>query len=107
MCHAFVGNPDNYGIDRHSDSHHDADMRTTIDISDGILSELRERARQRKRPFREILEETIQRGLSASATPPTKPVRIQTHRVGVKPAYQGLSMNQLYDQIETEEMRKR
>jgi hypothetical protein len=75
--------------------HDDAAMRTTIDISDGILSELRERARQRKRPFREILEETIQRGLSASATPPKKQANIPTFRVGVKPAYQGLSMNQL------------
>lgn len=82
-------------------------MRTTIDISDGILSELRERARLRKRPFREILEETIQRGLSTAEVPSIKQVHIQTHRVGIKPAYQGLSMNQLYDQIEAEEISKR
>lgn len=81
-------------------------MRTTIDISDGILSELRERARQRRRPFREILEETIQRGLSVTPAASSKQVTIQTHRVGVKPAYQGLSMNQLYDQIEAEEVNK-
>ena len=87
--------------------HHDADVRTTINISDGILAELRERARQRRRPFREIVEETIQRGLSA--TPPAAPesVTIRTHRIGVKPGYQGLSMNQLYDQIEAEDAGKR
>jgi hypothetical protein len=77
-------------------------MRTTIDISDGILSELRERARQRRRPFREIVEETIQRGLSATAVSSGERVSIQTYRVGIKPAYQGLSLNQLYDQIEAE-----
>lgn len=81
-------------------------MRTTINISDGILSELRERARQRRRPFREILEETIQRGLGTMPSSSEKKVTLQTHRVGIKPAYQGLSMNQLYDQIESEDARK-
>ncbi|MDL5054787.1 hypothetical protein QQ056_14705 [Oscillatoria laete-virens NRMC-F 0139] len=82
-------------------------MRTTINISDGILSELRELARKRGRPFREIVEETIQRGLGATASPSRKRVRIQTHRVGIKPAYHGLSLNQLYDQLEAEETGKR
>jgi hypothetical protein len=86
--------------------HHDAHMRTTINISDGILSELHERARQRRRPFREILEETIQRGLGATPHSSANLVSIQTHRVGIKPAYQGLSMNQLYDQIEAEDAGK-
>ena len=86
--------------------HHEADVRTTINLSDGILSELRERARHRRRPFREILEETIQRGLSASSPSSVKQVSIQTHRVGIKPAYQGVSMNQLYDQIEAEDAGK-
>lgn len=95
-----------YDFDMAPYPHHDADMRTTINISDGILSELRERARQRRRPFREILEETIQRGLSASPPSSVKQVSIQTHRLGIKPAYQGLSMNQLYDQIEAEDAGK-
>jgi hypothetical protein len=33
-------------------------------------------------------------------------VSIQTHRVGIKPAYRGVSMNQLYDQIEAEDAGK-
>ena len=82
-------------------------MRTTINISDGILSELRERARQRGRPFREIVEETIQRGLGAMPPCSPKAVTFQTHRIGMKPAYQGLSINQLYYQIESEEAGKR
>ena len=41
--------------------------------------------------------------------PPAAPedVTIRTYRIGVKPAYQGLSMNQLYDQIEAEDAGKR
>jgi hypothetical protein len=82
-------------------------MRTTINISDGVLSELRELARQKGRPFREIVEETIQRGLGAAQTSSRKRARIQTHRIGIKPAYHGLSLNQLYDQIESEDIGKR
>jgi hypothetical protein len=82
-------------------------VRTTINISDGVLSELRERARQRKRPFREIVEETLQRGLSPTPTATGGRVTIQTHRIGIKPAYQGLSLNQLYDQLEAEGAGKR
>jgi hypothetical protein len=74
---------------------------------DAILSELRERARQRRRPFREILQETIQLGLSAPPPSCEQPVRIETYRVGIKSAYRGLSMNQLYDQIEAEDAGKR
>lgn len=77
-------------------------MRTTLNISDGILAEVRELARQRKRPLREVLEETLQRGLSAAKQPP-KRIRLLTRRVGMKPAYRSQSMNQLYDQIEAEE----
>ncbi len=77
-------------------------MRTTLSISDGLLAEVRELARRRKRPFREVLEEAIQRGLSAGNVP-GKRIRLRTRRVGIKPAYLGQSMNQLYDQIEAEE----
>ena len=77
-------------------------MRTTINISDGLLAELRQIARQRKRPFRKVLEETLQRGLGSTGKPrPT--VRLITRRVGIKPAYLAQSMNQLFDQIEAEE----
>lgn len=75
----------------------------TINISDGLLHELREVSRRRKRPFREVLEETLQRGLSAQPTPQKgKPVLLRTYRVGIKPAYQGTSMNQLHDQLEAD-----
>lgn len=77
-------------------------MRTTINISDALLSELRRKAAESRRPFRHVLEETLQRGLAA--TPESrKPVRVPTYPVGVKSAYRGVSMNQLYDQLEAED----
>lgn len=77
--------------------YHDVFMRTTLNISDALLNEIRQQAAEQNKSFRETLEETLQRGLSAPHN--TKPIRIQTASVGVKPVYQGLSMNQLYDHM--------
>ena len=54
-------------------------------------------------PMTRVVEQTLRRGLSAgsSADPAYEP-NIRTHKVGIKPAYQGMSMNQLYDQLEAE-----
>ncbi len=80
-------------------------MRTTINISDVLLEELRSEAAERKRPFREIVEETLQRGLAASRAK-QRNVRIPAYPVGIKAPYLGMSMNQLYDQVESEQTLK-
>jgi len=76
-------------------------MRTTIDISQSLLAELRARANETGRPINATIEEIIQRGLSAEATR-RKPGKVRTFQVGVKPAYLGKSMNETYDQSEAE-----
>lgn len=80
-------------------------MRTTLNISDALLNELKERARRQKKSLTGLVEETLQRGLSAPAKSAGK-IAIQTFSLGVKPAYRGLSMNQLYDQLEAEDQLK-
>lgn len=81
--------------------HHDADMRTTLDINDATLAELRAKAAAEGKPFKKLINETLQLGLAAKSR---KPARFQVIPLnpGIKPAYQGLSMNQLYDQLEAE-----
>ncbi|MDD9985502.1 MAG: hypothetical protein OXQ31_04435 [Spirochaetaceae bacterium] len=79
-------------------------MRTTVNINDAILRELRERARLEERPFRDVLEHTLQVGLARLDTPaPSTPFRVKAHALGIKPGFRGMSMNQLYDQIEAED----
>lgn len=77
-------------------------MRTTIDINDALLDKLKERALEEQRPMTKIVNETLEKGLSA---PPKnkKKIRIQTHAVGIRPAYRGMSMNQMYDQLESQD----
>jgi hypothetical protein len=78
-------------------------MRTTLNINDGLLEELRELARSEKLPMTKVVERTLRRGLSkGSAVGSGYQPQMSTYEVGIKPAYQGMSMNQLYDQLESE-----
>ena len=79
-------------------------MRTTIDINDALLRELRERAHTSRRPFRSVVEEALQRGLSTAPRGERRTrARIQSRPIGIKAGLQAMSMNQLYDQIEAEQ----
>ena len=78
-------------------------MRTTLNISDALLEELRERSKRTGRTLRQVTEDALRRGLSSPDAPKGK-VRITPFRVGIKPAYRGMSMNQLYDQLEAEDV---
>jgi len=76
-------------------------MRTTLDINDALLGLLKEQAKSEGRPVTKIVNEILERGLAAD--PKTKKkVRIKTHAVGIRPAYRSMSMNQMYDQLESE-----
>ena len=76
-------------------------MRMTLNIDDALLGELRVRARETGRPMSATIEEILRRGLAAK-NPSRKAVQAKTFKVGIKPAYLGMSMNQLYDQLEAE-----
>jgi len=70
-------------------------MRTTMNISDALLAELRSRANESGRPMNATIEEVLQRGLAAES-PQRKQTKVRTFRV------LGMSMNQIYDQLEAE-----
>ncbi|MEM1221429.1 MAG: hypothetical protein AAGH40_01590 [Verrucomicrobiota bacterium] len=80
-------------------------MRITLNINDALLEELKLCSSQTKRPMTAIVNETLERGLSAASIS-SKPVKIHTFKIGIKPAYRGISMNQLYDQLEVEDRLK-
>lgn len=77
-------------------------MRTTIDINDAILEELKTRARNQRLPLRKVVDAALRCGLRAP-TPDKPELEIPVFAVGIKPAYRGVSMNQLYDQLESED----
>ena len=78
-------------------------MRTTLNISDALLEELRDHAKRTGRPMRQVVEDVLRRGLSSKNEPSHQRIKIKPFRLGLKPAYRGMSMNQLYDQLEAED----
>jgi hypothetical protein len=94
-------------IDFTASRHHDAFMRTTLSINDALLAELRKRAGSTGKPFRTVVEETLQAGLARAATPGRKRrFRVQPHPLELKLGLGSMSLNQLYDQVEAEESAK-
>jgi hypothetical protein len=79
-------------------------MRTTLSITDAILQQLRAEAQRSGRPFREVVEETLLLGLTRQSKRKTQTkFRVRSHPLGLKPGFQGVSLNQLYDQLEAED----
>ncbi len=79
-------------------------MRTTVNISDALLAELKARASDTGRTFREVLEETLRLGLAGGTGGTGKSrFRVKPHPLGLKPGFHGVSLNQLYDQLEAED----
>ena len=83
--------------------HHDAIMRTTVKINDVILRELREVSETSGQSFRATVEQSLEIGLARMKAPAKQGrFRVRSHRLGLKPRFQGISLNQLYDRLESE-----
>jgi hypothetical protein len=78
-------------------------MRTSLDINDATLADLRERARAEGLPFKRVVEDVLQLGLAATRSARPR-FRVKPLDPGIKPPYRALSLNQLYDQIESGEI---
>ena len=78
-------------------------MRTTLTINDVILRELHEQASSSGRPFRDVVEQNLAIGLAQLSKPGSRGrFHVRPHKLGIKPGFQGVSLNQIYDQFEVE-----
>jgi len=64
-------------------------MRTTLTLDDDVAAKLRAEARRSGRPFREVVNEAIRRGLmNRRATPPAGPFKVMCRDLGrLRPGY--------------------
>ena len=76
-------------------------MKTTININDAILKELKDSASANGRTFRQTLEETLAIGLAnQSKKQEVRKFRVRAHSLKLKPGFRYQSLNQVYDQLE-------
>ena len=79
-------------------------MRTTLTLDNDIAASLREQARLLDIPFKQVVNETLRRGLSPDAVRETPaPYRVVPIHSGFAPGVDPLKLNQLNDELETED----
>ncbi|MEK6372865.1 MAG: antitoxin [Acidobacteriota bacterium] len=79
-------------------------MRTTLTLDDDLEKELRDSARREGRSFKEIVNETLRRGLTAGAPPGRRARRFRVHpkACGFRAGIDLTKLNQLLDELEIE-----
>ena len=93
----------NIHLDINMRAHYDASMRTTLTLDDDVADSLREQARLLEKPFKQVVNEALRRGLSPVAgESPAPSFRIVPIRSGLVPGVDPLRLNQLNDQLEAE-----
>lgn len=79
-------------------------MRTTLTIDDDVALLLREEAARQGLPFKQVSNRTLRLGLRAGTCPAGRqPYRTRARLLGLRPGIDPDKMNQLYDEMETED----
>ena len=80
-------------------------MRTTLTLDDDLAATLREIAHRRRVPFRQVVNDLIRRGLKGGrgGRRGPEPFVVDTFRSGFRAGVDPLRLNQLVDQLATEQ----
>jgi hypothetical protein len=84
-------------------------MRTTLTIDDDIARALKELSRERGSSFKAVVNDVLRQGLTTGEKPPTarEPFSVQSAPRGFRPGIDPLKLNQLADELETEDFLSR
>ena len=77
-------------------------MKTTLTLDDDVAAALQERAKQLDQPFKQVLNETLRRGLIAKGPTERTPPPRRAFPGGLQPAIDPTKLNQLFDELEVE-----
>ncbi len=78
-------------------------MRTTLTLDEDVADFLREQARLQDRPFKQVVNDTLRRGMSPAVREEGPAYRVRPLRGGFRPGVDPLKLNQLNDELETQE----
>jgi hypothetical protein len=83
-------------------------MRTTLTLDADVARLLREEARRRGAPFKQVVNEAIRAGLAPRVTRDRqKPYRVRAHRTTLRAGIDAASFNKLADELEDEAVTNR
>ena len=77
-------------------------MRITVTLDDDLADALKQRAKLLDVPFKQVVNETLRRGLAPQADEDRPVFRVRPFRGGFRPGVDPLKLNQLNDELETQ-----
>lgn len=77
-------------------------MRTTLTLDDDLARKLKDIARRADRSFKDVVNETLRRGLQAGDEPIDRPppFEVEPKACGLRPGIDVYKLNQLVDELE-------
>lgn len=82
-------------------------MRTTLTIEPDVAQQIRKRIAQKKCTLKQVVNEALRAGLSATAKEPSVQFRVQPHAFQFKQGIDTNKLNQLLDYLEADELLKK
>jgi hypothetical protein len=74
-------------------------MRTTVTLDPDVAQELRRKLKSTGQSQKEIVNAALRKGLPGVAAAKKNRFKVVPHSMGLRPEYEGISMNKLYDQL--------
>jgi hypothetical protein len=82
-------------------------MRTTLTIDDDLAGILQRRARDLGKPFKDVVNSTLRKGLLENAHLPPHKVSVRPHDFGSSPGIDLDRLNQLVDELEVQDYQRK
>ncbi len=79
-------------------------MRTTLTLDDDIVATLKERARLLEKPFKQVVNEVLRRGLSDTPDEERPVFRVKPMASGFAPGVDPLKLKEIDAELETQEI---
>ncbi len=78
-------------------------MRTTLTIDPDVAQLLTQAQERVKKPFKQLVNDALRRGLSAPDSVPRKPFKVLPYAMGWDAGLDPIGFNQLIDQLSVED----
>lgn len=79
-------------------------MRTTLTLDDDVADYLKEQSRWLKKPFKQVVNEVLRRGIASGLSGPDWPkFKVVPNNSGLVSGVDRLKLNRIIDQLEVED----
>jgi hypothetical protein len=75
-------------------------QRTTLTLEDDVAARLKEEAARQRKPLKDVVNETLRRGLDADVPEGLEPYKVRARPMGLRPGMEIDSISGLLDRLD-------